>query len=119
MPGPGVQFRLIEFNIGGPVQPGCYGCQRMRFGDFISADGEAEQHISGICWDMSRAVLCFRDADPDSYRQLHAHDSSVKRLRFGDYVNADGESEQHSLVVSNDMPRTVLCIRNADLDVSG
>ena len=91
----------------------------MRFGDYVNADGEAEQRISGICGDMSRAVLCFRDADPDSYRQLHAHDSSVKRLRFGDYVNADGESEQHSLVVSNDMPRTVLCIRNADLDSSG
>ena len=80
MPGPGVQFRLIEFNIGGPVQPGCYGCQRMRFGDFINADSEAEQHSFVVSNDMSRAVLCFRDADPDSCRQLHAHHSCGERL---------------------------------------
>ena len=76
MPGPGVQFRLIEFNIGGPVQPGCYGCQRMRFGDFINADSEAEQHSFVVSNDMSRAVLCIRNTDLVNRRQLHAHDSS-------------------------------------------
>ena len=91
----------------------------MRFSDFINADGEAEQRINGICGDMSRAVLRIWNAELINRRQLHAHDSFGERMRFGDYVNADGESEQHNFVVSNDMPRTVLCIRNADLDSSG
>ncbi|NBV05253.1 MAG: hypothetical protein EBS08_06285 [Cytophagia bacterium] len=91
----------------------------MRFGDYVNADGEAEQHISGICGDMPRAVLRIWNAELINRRQLHAHDSCGERMRFGDYVNADGEPEQHNFVVSNDMPRTVLCIRNADLDSSG
>ena len=80
----------------------------MRFGDYVNADGEAEQHSLVVSKHMPGTVLCIWNADLDSSGQLLAHYSSVERLRFGDYVNAHGEAEQHSIVGSNDMPGAVL-----------
>ena len=92
--------------------------QRLRFGDYVNADGESEQHGLFVSNDMPRTVLCLRNADLDSSGQLYAPCSSGERMRFGDYVNVDGEAEQHSNVVSNDMPGAVLCLWKSNIDDS-
>ena len=91
----------------------------MRFGDYVNADGEAEQHSFVVSNDMPRAVLCIRNADLDVSGQLHAHCSIGERMRFGDFVDVDGEAEQFVFCIGGDMPGAVLCLWNADLDGSG
>jgi len=119
MPGAVLWIRNAGLDGSGQLHAHCSSGERMRFGDYVNAHGETEQYRIVVSSDMRWSVLCLRNTDADCSRELHAHHSSGERLRFGDYVNADGEAEQHSFVVSNDMPRTVLCLRNADLDGSG
>ena len=105
---PGICIRITNTGSHRYLHPDSSIRERLRFGDYVNADGESEQHNLDVSNDMPGAVLCLRNTDADSSRELHAHHSSFEWLRFGDFVNADGEAEQHRIVVSNDMPGTVL-----------
>ena len=90
----------------------------MRFGDYVNVDGESEQHSFVVSNHMPRAVLCIRNADLDVSGQLHTNYFIIERMRFCDYVNADGEIEQFVFCIGGDMPGADLRLRNADADRS-